>query len=433
MDTTNQKKIDPPQKAKMLLITNGFPFGESERGFLPTEFDALNDAFDVYVLAKTVDQPEKNWKDLDKERVYCTGNPPLHVLHVFSQIFRWGVIREICRAIRAGGGVRLLLRRISAILRCSARAEMYAKQIQQIGDKHGLDMIYTYWCTQATIAALRVKRKHPEIKVVTRFHGYDLYQERTEELWQPFQHDVSVNCDLLVFACQTGMAYFKTQWKDTPEEKMLVSYLGCRPMERILPANGDGICLVSCSNLIPLKRVEYIVDALALLPESIQVSWHHFGDGILRNDLETRAKEKLSGKPSISWCFHGAVPNAQLDQYYRTIKPDVFITTSSTEGGAPVSIQEALAMGIPAIGTDVGGVREVVISEKTGWLLPGDPTIQQVADAIFAAATLPEDERQDLRKAAFAHWQNHFNSKQTAYNFVKNLEKMQFDGKESYK
>lgn len=38
-------------KKGMLLVTQGFPFGDSERGFLNTEFAELADDFSMYVLA----------------------------------------------------------------------------------------------------------------------------------------------------------------------------------------------------------------------------------------------------------------------------------------------------------------------------------------------------------------------------------------------
>ena len=38
-------------KKSLLMITNGFPFGESERGFLSAEFPRLAREFHVHILA----------------------------------------------------------------------------------------------------------------------------------------------------------------------------------------------------------------------------------------------------------------------------------------------------------------------------------------------------------------------------------------------
>ena len=116
--------------------------------------------------------------------------------------------------------------------------------------------------------------------------------------------------------------------------------------------------------------MEQIIEGLALLPETLRVSWDIFGDGTEREKLEALAAEKLGGRGNITWNFHGFVPNAALAEEYRKLAPQLFLTTTSTEGGAPVSIQEAFSMGIPAIGTAVGGVPELIREGETGFLLP---------------------------------------------------------------
>ena len=110
----------------------------------------------------------------------------------------------------------------------------------------------------------------------------------------------------------------------------------------------EALRIISCSNMIPLKRIDLIIEGLSQLPNTLQVQWHHFGTGVSQEELENLAKEKL--QKNVQWVFHGFVPNGQLAEEYRKIRPNLFITTSSTEGGAPVSIQEAFSMGIPAIG-----------------------------------------------------------------------------------
>ena len=60
---------------------------------------------------------------------------------------------------------------------------------------------------------------------------------------------------------------------------------------------------------------------------------------------------------------------------------DIFILPSYGEG-LPMSILEAMSYGIPIIATDVGGIPEVVLNDKTGILIPpGD--IDRLKDAIL--------------------------------------------------
>ena len=85
----------------------------------------------------------------------------------------------------------------------------------------------------------------------------------------------------------------------------------------------------------------------------------------------------------------GNVPNVEVMRHYQHHPVDVFINTSSTEGGAPVAIQEAVSCGIPVIATAVGGNPELV-SERNGILIRPDPTPMEIAEAIFAFLDGPE-------------------------------------------
>jgi glycosyltransferase involved in cell wall biosynthesis len=59
---------------------------------------------------------------------------------------------------------------------------------------------------------------------------------------------------------------------------------------------------------------------------------------------------------------------------------------------------EALALGRPAIATDVGAVSELVEPEETGWLVPAS-AVEPLVDAIRAAATAPVAELERMGAA----------------------------------
>lgn len=144
--------------------------------------------------------------------------------------------------------------------------------------------------------------------------------------------------------------------------------------------------------------------------------WLHFGDGVLRNELEALASTKLGSSDRISYRFMGHQPNNALLDFYDFNKVDLFINTSSTEG-IPMSIMEAQSFGIPVIATDTGAVKEIVV-KGTGSLLPVDFKTGDLAKRIEHYANLPDNEIESIRMNAFDNWESNFNSTSNYKDFI---------------
>jgi glycosyltransferase involved in cell wall biosynthesis len=63
---------------------------------------------------------------------------------------------------------------------------------------------------------------------------------------------------------------------------------------------------------------------------------------------------------------------------------DVFCLPSFSEG-LPVSLLEAMAAGVPVVGSEVAGIREVITHGKTGLLFPCDDD-RRLASALLELA-----------------------------------------------
>lgn len=418
-------------KKSLILVTWGFPFGETEQSFLRTEFDQLSQAYQITILTFMGTPSEPILYPIPEnvrvEQYSYRKNGGMGLIGALPNLVRILVkpwfLQELWSACK-GYNFGLKKARLRKILSFGLRAEQLKRILEPLIEQTNAEIVYTYWCYPITLTAIGLKKKYPKLKVLTRFHGYDLYNERLETGWQPCRNAISKGCDRLVFACDAARSHYLEHWGRQWAEKSVVSYLGCRQMGRVSPALSDTLVLVSCSAMIPLKRISYIIDALALLPESAKVEWHHIGDGVEKQALSLRAAEKFSTHSNIRWKFWGHIFNTELPAVYQEIKPDVFITTTSTEGGVPVSIQEAFSMGIPAIATAVGGIPELVRNEVTGILLPENVAVEEITASIRSFYEMAPSKKKAIREAAFALWETQFDAKKNAENMVRLLNQL---------
>ena len=105
------------------------------------------------------------------------------------------------------------------------------------------------------------------------------------------------------------------------------------------------------------------------------------GDGVLRNELEVLTKQ-FNIEDNVR--FLG----------YRTDIPDLLSATDiyvhpTTNEGFGIAIIEAMAVGVPVIATNVGGIPEIITDEKYGVLVPAENP-QALADAISDLIMHPE-------------------------------------------
>jgi len=109
------------------------------------------------------------------------------------------------------------------------------------------------------------------------------------------------------------------------------------------------------------------------------------GDGPLRGDVERLAAE-LAVTDRIVLAGHRA------DAPMLTQAFDVAVVASLSEGSS-LTAMEAMAWGVPVVGTAVGGVREVVVDGETGVLVPpGDA--QALGHTITALLSDPQRARE---------------------------------------
>lgn len=407
----------------LVLITSQFPFGTSE-SFLESEIPFLNNNFDKFIIISQNVSAQKT--RIVPERVIIHRYNPSASLSEFLRLpililLNLKTILNLLQeeiVFRRTTGSPLVLRNFLLLfkkviktlqLRDYIKATLLKEDI-----RHNI-VFYSYWLKTGAHAIALLEYGN-SIKI-SRAHGSDLYEEKTVSGYLPLLNFSSKKLDAIFFTSKHGKDYFsaKVRYKS---DGFIVSRLGVNSPknEEVIANISDEYVIVSCSNMIPLKRIELIIHALESVHINKKILWLHFGDGFLRNELETLARMKLGSLTRIKYRFMGHYPNNDLLEYYAHNKVDLFINTSSTEG-IPVSIMEAQSFGIPVIATDTGAVTEIVV-EGTGSLFQVDFKTDELANLIEHYATLSDHEYEIIRMNAIRNYESNFNAISNYSNFI---------------
>jgi glycosyltransferase involved in cell wall biosynthesis len=270
-------------------------------------------------------------------------------------------------------------------------------------------LIYTYWRGGQTVAALRHSAEHADHAVVSRVHRYELYDSAFARPFQPWT-TVYRQLQLVIPIAQHGVDYLRQQ--GVAEAHLRLSRLGVSAQPVRASASSDGVVrLVSCSSISHVKRLPFtaqVIKSFALDCPDHQILWTHFGDGPERPQLEAVLQ---TAPANMQVDLRGQVDNMEVLRHYATHPVDLFVLLSSSEG-LPVSIQEALSMGIPVLATDVGGVSEAVdLNGDNGGLLSPQDSPDLAARqlrALLVDATAPQ--RAQRRVVAWNRWAERFNA-----------------------
>lgn len=126
----------------------------------------------------------------------------------------------------------------------------------------------------------------------------------------------------------------------------------------------DSIVLGVVARLWPQKRLQDVIWAMDLLRETYGDKFHLLiaGDGPLRNDLARYAEQT-----AVPHLVHFLGVRHDVPRFLPLLDA---LWLSSEYEGQPNAVLEAMAAGIPVVATDLPGVRELVVPDETGWIVP---------------------------------------------------------------
>ena len=272
--------------------------------------------------------------------------------------------------------------------------------------------LYFYWGDKSALLIPFLKRKNPNLpRCLVRFHGSDIYEEAKSFL--PFRELLLPTIDIACPISQNGADYLRERYPEYLPKEIKVSRLGSTPHPYIPKIGRESFHIVSCSNVIELKRIELIAKSIEAVSSHKKIKWTHIGDGPLLDNIK---KLTANFSKDIEISFLGRIESREVLKFYKESNIDLFIQLSRSEG-IPVSIMEAISFGIPVIATNVGGVNEIV-SNSIGRLLPANPTVSEVKKELEYFISISNSGIFRFKENARNEWSKRWNMEKNYSDFV---------------
>lgn len=155
----------------------------------------------------------------------------------------------------------------------------------------------------------------------------------------------------------------------------------------------DKLTLVYVGRLAEEKSLPELIEVFNFLSERSELQLLIVGDGPSRKDLEEML-EKSDG----AFAFAGIKKGEELAALYAS--SDIFVFPSRTETFGQV-VQEAMASGLPVVGYDSPGVKDLVEDGRTGYLAKKDGmTLQEGVEKLVNSESLRKEFGENARKTS---------------------------------
>ncbi|MCB0539522.1 MAG: glycosyltransferase [Chitinophagales bacterium] len=384
----------------LIFLTDGFPYGKGET-FVENEIKFLSERFSEIVI---ITFSKKDQLRLIPKKIkvlsYEKGKPHFNLLFFFQFDF----IKEFFSNLISNPFKNKI----------AIKSWLQAQRIKTFILKQGFpknSIFYSYWLDDKAIALSLLKEKHPNMVYISRAHGWDVYQDRHQYSYLPFREFLGKKLDKILAISSNGLKELEKQGiKNT-----LISRLGVIQNEKIsFEVEGKTFKIVSIASIIPLKRILLLAEAFLLI-NNTDIEWHHFGDGNQKKEL-LKIMEN-----DTRFHFHGHLDNSAIKTWLLENNHNTLLVNTSTTEGIPVSMMEAMSFGTPCIGTNVGGVSEIIEDGVNGFLLSPNPTLQEIVEVIVKYQVLPIKEKKIFRQNAYNTWQEKYNAKTNYTKFIQSI------------
>lgn len=254
------------------------------------------------------------------------------------------------------------------------------KKIKQIIQEYQPDIVHTHAAKAGALGRNAAKSCGVPV-IVHTFHGHifhSYFGKIKTRLFQFIEQRLAKKSTRIIAISETQKSELANEFHIAKASKIKVIPLGFdlhkfnnnseinRKITREkFNIKDDEIAIALIGRLAPIKDHAFFLDVIESIQNQTNKSVRVFivGDGEERDAIEKRIKEiKQTDRFRIemtSWIKDIAAFNPGMD---------IICLTSKNEG-TPVSLIEAQASNVAIISTDVGGVRDILIENETGFIV----------------------------------------------------------------
>lgn len=253
----------------------------------------------------------------------------------------------------------------------------YFGQIVEVARKTDAQILHSHFGHRAW-ENLPTARK-ANLRHIVTFYGYDVNQLPQETpIWRERYHQLFADADH--FLCEGPFMAEALVQLGCPRQKVSVHHLGIVVDEIAYRPRmwqpGELLKVLITATFTEKKGVPYALEALGRLQKSVPLQITIIGDATDHPKLQAEKAKILQTMTETNLTdvvtFLGFQPYIRVfEEAYRHhlfLSPSVTASDGDTEGGAPVTLIDMAATGMPIVSTTHCDIPEVVLPGVSGWL-----------------------------------------------------------------
>jgi N-acetyl-alpha-D-glucosaminyl L-malate synthase BshA len=268
-----------------------------------------------------------------------------------------------------------------------------ATRMSEVAEYYDLDLLHVHYAIPHSVSALLARQmlaaRGRKLPFVTTLHGTDITLVGLDRSYLPITRFAIEESDGVTSISQYLKDKTLAEFQIKNPIQVIPNFVNCdvyKPLDdreaaRSRYASSSEKILIHLSNFRPVKRVTDVVKTFARIANQVPARLLLVGDGPDRSSAE--------------WLAHGLgiqdrVTFLGKQESVNELLPvaDLMLMPSELESFGLAAL-EAMACRVPTIGTNVGGVPELIEDGVTGRLFPVGDT-DAMADAAIALLNDPE-------------------------------------------